>query len=305
MKICQLKNMNGKGLHLLCASVLTASCALNPPGESQGESGELGFTPSQLRGNPETRPLREQAVSLLERNGWCDIPESATNGWGHSYLVRHMACVSNKESTFGRATTGPHTGSCGTAYGYWQVAQCHIGKSVTYQGKPYRCDASGIQSLKNNPDVSARCALYVYMEAVKSGRRGIAPWEATCSRSEVEAIDSTGEPVFRPACGDTHAQVCADGLSFAFRDDVLSIESSAKCPATKAVLQFLDVKTSGDQALVSDQSTHEFPWEVTGPVNSVEVNLKDYREPNHDHVRIILQKNTTEYYRTNPSPSLP
>lgn len=280
---------------------LLAGCFGADQPETAGSDAQ-GYTSGELK-QTSLRPQRERAVQLLEDNGWCGVPASARpSGWSTSYLVRHMACVANKESTFGQAPYGPNTGDCGVAYGYWQVAQCHIGKSVTFEGKTYRCDAASTHQLAHSAEVAARCALYVYMQAVSEGRRGIAPWEATCSQSEVTATDHGRQPVFRLACEEAQQRVCGDGLRTAFQGNNLVVQSSALCRATKVVLEVFKAEGSRVSQLVSG----EFPWaESTTQGNRVTIDLSALRRSEHNKVRVILAENTTRYFVTNPSLTLP
>ena len=168
-----------------------------------GESGNenLGFSRGELRSSQAARAGALNAVELLEDAGWCEIPAKALpRGMSHSDLVRHMACVSNKESTFGRDTFGPVVTEAGRPFGFWQIVTGHMGQRVTFGGKTYSCNARSTSQLQNDPKVSAKCALYVYMESVSRGVSGLRPWEAVCSASERNMLANDGTPVFRPAC---------------------------------------------------------------------------------------------------------
>ena len=60
------------------------------------------------------------AVKLLEDAVWCESPAKAFSlSMSHSDLVREMACVSNKESTFGRDAFGPAITEAGRPFGFW------------------------------------------------------------------------------------------------------------------------------------------------------------------------------------------
>jgi hypothetical protein len=182
-------------------SLLFLSCGHDALETSESGSENLGFSRSELRSSQAARLGALQAVELLEGAGWCEIPSKALpRGMSHSDLVRQMACIANKESTFGRDTFGPVVTEAGRPFGFWQIVTGHMGQRVTVDGKTYSCSAKGSSQLQHDPKISAKCALYVYMESVSRGVSGLRPWEAVCSASERNMLANDGKPVFRPAC---------------------------------------------------------------------------------------------------------
>lgn len=214
----------------------------------QSDSDTTGYTRGELASNYDGAYRKaEQAVCYLDQAGWNDIPERyLPRGWSRGDLVRQMACIANKESTFGQASTGPYTGSCGQAFGYWQVASCHKGGRIS----SYSCPARSNAELRDNPKIAAQCALYVYMESAMNGRSGLGPWEATCNASERNALRRDGQPLFPSACG---ANKCNSEFRFEFNRDgtYLTISTAADCNATIASIELL--KVEGAQKIVDSK----------------------------------------------------
>lgn len=200
--------------------------------EVDGSGGEnLGFTRSELRSSPTARAGAEKAIGLLEEAGWCEIPVKALpRGISQSDLVRQMACVANKESTFGRDTFGPLVTEAGRPFGFWQIVTGHMGQRVTVNGTTYSCPARSTSQLQHDPKVSAKCALYVYMESVSRGVSGLSPWEAVCSASERNMVANDGTPVFRPACKKV---TCPDSPNVAGGKETegATVTEQSKCQA--------------------------------------------------------------------------
>ena len=281
-----------------------------------GGSDELGYTRAQLKQVPEKTA---QAVSYMEQGGWCSIPDSALpRGWSHSDLVRQMACISNKESRFGAATTGPWTGVCGQAWGYLQVASCHKGKSITVQGVRYSCPATSDAQLRDDPVMSAKCSLYVYMHSIYGmGMPGLRPWEAKCSRSERFDTKANGEPVFPLGCQgdlagpeqDTHCEESME-IEFLAENQAMKISVSNECPATKAGVKLLDISQGTDAGQVQESEALEGVFWADPEKEdhkSVIVNygflIDELDKPTL--ARVTLAKNDDIYHVTNPSPALP
>jgi hypothetical protein len=238
----------------------------------------------------------EQAVCLLEKNGWTEIPEKyLPKGYTHSDLMRHMACVSNKESTFGAAVYGPNTG-CGNAFGYWQIASCHMGQSV--RGLPqYRCPATNVNTLANNFDVSAQCALYVYMEAASNGRRGVAPWEATCSRSEWAANRRDGAPLFPVGCG--YAK-CFKNIKMGQNKSEFAVSVDKACGAASVEAVLLQANGS---SIVQTGKTISGTFVASGSLKTATLSLAG-APSNFNRLRIRIKEGNRVLWTSNPSPSI-
>jgi hypothetical protein len=221
----------GSGLGI---SLLFLSCGHDAAEMSESGSENLGFSRSELRSSQAARLGALKAVELLEDAGWCEIPSKALpQGMSHSDLVRQMACIANKESTFGRDTFGPVVTEAGRPFGFWQIVTGHMGQRVTVNGKTYSCSAKGSSQLQHDPKISAKCALYVYMESVSRGVSGLRPWEAVCSASERNMLANDGTPVFRPAC---KKETCPEPRSAAGSNETANaaVRGGSQCQAAPA-----------------------------------------------------------------------
>lgn len=136
--------------------------------------------------DPTVQELARQAVCYLENAGWKDpnVPISSSHPYNiqdHDDLVQHFACIANMESRLGKENVN-HEGS--GASGMWQIEPMHLGKSITYHGKTYSCPNVSVSTLESKPEISAQCALYVYVNnIVGMGLSGLQPWEGKCSES--------------------------------------------------------------------------------------------------------------------------
>lgn len=210
-----------------------------------------------------------------------------------------MACISNKESTFGRYPKGPTggAGKCGTPYGFWQVAQCHIGKS---RGG-YSCPSVSIATLRDNPDISARCSLYVYMDRALSGRSGLGPWEATCTAKERDAKLENGHFVFPSKCEDFE-KICKESMITSFLPDgKAKIEVSANCPATKIEFWLLSSGNPKEDVTTTKISLLSQSGEKKQAIIDLKKTSSNRPLGDFDLIRIAFKKNNTLYYQTNPS----
>lgn len=273
-----------------------AACKLN-------RSDYKGYSRGELRSNSYGEEWRkaQEAVCILERNGWRNIPQQyLPSGWTHSDLMRQMACIANKESSFGNAPYGPDTG-CGNAYGYWQVASCHLGRSIG----GYRCPGVSADRLAGDPNIAAQCALYVYMERAMNGASGLGPWEATCSSGERNEIRSDGQPLFPASCGALEcgrtfrATVAQDGR-------YVDVSVSSECPATKVHAWLLDVPQEGGTPRNTGRGIEAILQDAGGTKSTrVDLTVGAVAGVSFNKVRLALLKNETEYHRTNPSLALP
>lgn len=286
---------------------LTSACA--PSGiegaDTGGGSHSQAFTQSQLRSDSNAKAGADKAVALLEEAGWCEIPSSSLpSGMAHSDLIRHMACIANKESTFGkyRVAQGGTT-PYGHAYGFWQIVTGHMGKSLNVGGTRYSCPASSVNSLKSDDLVSAKCALYVYMDSLhRNGNSGLAPWEAVCSASDRNLLRKDGSAVFRPACQNRSCQK-APKVSFEESVGEVHVELDSKCDGDQ--IRFVFVKSNGTKVSIPSGSSSS-DVQVSSVVNGKAVaSYAAAVSLGFDAVRVIVEKNGQEIYRTNPSPRLP
>jgi hypothetical protein len=286
--------------------VLSAAGCAPSASTSQAENSDLRYTPSQLRSSDAARAGARQAIGLLESTGWCEIPSSALpRGWSHSDLVRQMACIANKESTFGRNTTGPGDTGYGVPYGYWQVVTGHMGQRVTVHGKTYRCPASSVSQLRNDPKISAACSLYVYMESVQKGVSGLRPWEAKCSATERNMLANDGTPVFRPACQNL---ACKDKTEIAVdaTTGVVAVRIDPTCKAAKARFVFLKADNPKLNAGSAQDTQHDKDVAFDPQTRAAFVHSAAALIDGFNAVRVIvLDAQGNELYRTNPSPKLP
>jgi hypothetical protein len=281
--------------YLLCIAIFSFT-ACNVTRESELDSELQGYTSSELKNNSKAWKKAEEAVCLLDKNGWSEIPEQyLPSGYSHSDLLRYMACVANKESVFGGQVYGPNTG-CGNAYGYWQIASCHMGRSVP--GMPqYRCPATNVNALANNFDFSAKCALYVYMEAASKGRRGMAPWEATCTRREWLATRADGQPLFPPSCGSSE---CVKKIKMTQNRDEFNISMPLSCSAThvEAVL----LLANGSNVLkVSEPLKSNL--EESDSFKVTKISLGNFDRV-FNRIRIMLYEGKKLIWTSNPSPTI-
>ena len=264
--------------------------------EKDLDSGLQGYTSSELARNPKAWKKAEEAVCLLDQNGWSEIPENyLPYGYSRVDLMRYMACVANKESVFGGSVYGPNTG-CGNAYGYWQIASCHMGRSVPGMPK-YRCPATNVNALANNSNYSAQCALYVYMEAAASGRRGIAPWEAVCSRREWTALRTDGQPLFPLGCGQSN---CLKEMKLQQNRDVFNVTIPLDCRSThiEAILLLANGPT-----VTRISETLKSNFEVAEDSKTASISFAN-QDRIFNRIRIKLYDGDNLIWTSNPSPTI-
>lgn len=282
-------------ISLLCIAFFSfVACNVTREGELDSEL--EGYTPYELKNDPKAWKKAEEAVCLLDKNGWSEIPERyLPSGYSHSDLMRYMACIANKESVFGRKVYGPNTG-CGNAYGYWQIASCHMGKSLPRMPQ-YRCPATNVNALANNSDFSAKCALYVYMEAAARGRRGMTPWEAKCPREEWLASRADGQPLFPPSCGSSE---CVKKIKMEQNRDAFNISMPKSCSAThvEAVL----LLANGSNVLkVSEPFKSQLEESNTSKITKI--SLENFDRV-FNRIRIKLYEGKKLIWTSNPSPTI-
>jgi len=281
-------------LKLILLTSLTTACKIAPT--QTEETTTKGYRQSSLINNSSGIEWQkaEQAVCLLERNGWTEIPEKyLPPGYNHSDLMRHMACVANKESTFGAAVHGPNTG-CGNAYGFWQIASCHMGNSVRGMSQ-YRCPATNVNTLANNFDVSAQCALYVYMEAASAGRRGVAPWEATCSKGEWGANRKDGQPLFPIGCGYSK---CFKNIKLNQSNSDFLVSVDPTCGATS--VEAIPLETSGAN-VIKTGSVINANFQPSSNSKIAKISLEGLNS-NFNRLRIKIKEGSRILWTSNPSP---
>lgn len=247
-----------------------------------------GYRSSELRSSPAVWSKAKEAVGLLEKNGWCTIPQgSLPRGYSHSDLVRQMACVANKESTFGQDRTGPGDTGHGVPYGYWQVVTGHLGAST----KGYKCPNTSVAQLRDNFNISAQCALYVYMA------QGLGAWEAKCGRSEWQATRSDGQPIFPIACG---GDACAKGIVTKQEGKTFKVTVGSACEGN--FLEAVPLEASASQVISAGKSlTANLSKSGNQKVGVFDLSDLDTR---YNKLRILVKQGSQTLWTSNPSPSI-
>jgi hypothetical protein len=266
--------------------VIVSGCKSAANLEETSES--TGYRSSELRNSPAVWAKAKEAVGLLEKNGWCTIPKgNLPRGYTHSDLIRQMACVANKESTFGQDRTGPGDTGFGVPYGYWQVVTGHLGQSA----KGYKCPNVSVSQLRDNFNISAQCALYVYMA------QGIGAWEAKCHRGDWQALRSDGQPIFPIACGD---EACTKGIVTKQEGRTFKVTLAKACEANFIEAIPLEVNSS-NVASTGKSLTANLALSGTQKVGIIDLNGLD---PKYDKLRILVKQGSQTLWTSNPSPSI-
>ena len=259
----------------------------------ENTSDSKGYMTSELRNDRGAWEKANQAVKLLENNGWCAIPQqSLPRGYSNSDLVRHMACVANGESVFGKTRTGPGDTGYGVPYGYWQIVTGHMGRS--YNG--YRCPARSVAELRDNFDVSAQCALFVFMER-GAGNAGFRAWEAECPNRKWDMIRSDGQPVFPVACG---SNACSKNITTAQNGKAFVVTMASTCEAN--FVEGIPLSANGSALAATGKSI--FANLVKSGSQKVATFDLSSLDPKFNKLRILIKKESQTLWTSNPSPSI-
>jgi hypothetical protein len=256
-------------------------------------SDSKGYATSELRSDRSAWEKANQAVKLLENNGWCAIPQqSLPRGYSNSDLVRHMACVANGESVFGQTRTGPGDTGFGVPYGYWQIVTGHMGRS--FNG--YRCPARSVAELRDNFDISAQCALFVFMER-GGGNAGFRAWEAECPNRKWDMTRSDGQPVFPVACG---SNACSKNIGTAQKGKEFVVSMANTCDAKFVEGIPLSVKGSTIQA-TGKSIVANIVQSGSQKIATFDLSSLD---PKFNKLRIQIKRDSQTLWTSNPSPAI-
>ncbi len=271
--------------------ILFAGCKSAANLENTSDS--KGYGSSELRNDRRAWEKANQAVRLLENNGWCAIPQqNLPRGYSNSDLVRHMACVANGESVFGQNRTGPGDTGFGVPYGYWQIVTGHMGRSYNR----YRCPARSVSELRDNFDISAQCALFVFMER-GGGNAGFRAWEAECPGRKWDMTRSDGQPVFPVACG---SNACSKNITTAQKGKEFVVTMANTCDAN--FVEAVPLATSGSSLVSTGKSI--FANLVKSGSQKIATLDMSSLDPKFNRLRILIKKESQTVWTSNPSPSI-
>ncbi len=268
-------------------------CGMDPNLQYESGSQEQAFE-GNARYSSIAQGRAETIAASLRRVGVCELPVlSGVAGLKISSsddVLAQFVCIANNESVLGKKVHGiGGAGAFGTNLGHLDR-----GVRVTYRGRTYACRPG----LIHNMDLNAECAFALYLN-----RRGFGDWGKAyrgfswgSNRHCHTEYDLAPWRKFR--CGPTPCEKPTLQLG---EDRKLLVSVKSACAASKAVVELFQLEGKRTVSVLEK----EFPWTSTGAQNSVTIDLAAIALENHTHVRVKLMRNDEEFYRTNPSLSLP
>lgn len=270
-------------------------------------SGLTGYSTSELRSEAAIWDKTKKAVCTLEKAGWKKIPSNYLPRWEgrtltHGQMVQALACFANFESTLGASRFGPDNGDgMGQPLGMWQVREGHLSgtcRNLSYDKQRYK---SVRDALTYDDDFNAKCSLLVFM--ARPPGTGFDPWVNFCSPSDAVLLKSDNKTyVFPQSCDDCDAEKVWTRVT-KISDTRLQVKISVPntCSANEAVVRRL--KVTGDKVETGSADIGSFSA-TENKLRVAYIDIPLVSLANYTNIRITVKNKGTEFFRTNPSPSI-